>query len=445
MAATSNRVLLDRTTKRPIDTIIRPFQEFAALETSGGLILLAATLAALFWANSPWSGSYTELFTKTYFTIGTGALKLSKPLILWINDGLMAVFFLLVGLEIKREVLQGELSGFKQASLPVAAALGGMILPALIYVLLNPSGPSASGWGIPMATDIAFALGILSLAGRSVPLALKVFLVAFAIVDDLGAVLVIALFYTESINFTMLGLGLGLLAFAFLISRLGVRSLAAYLLLGIPIWVAFLKSGIHATIAGVLLAMAIPLKAAISGPAVHDAYKSLGDSYDESEAAGDGEGMESALTAMADLDRHARSPLVRLEHSLHPLVTWLVMPIFALANAGVPFSEGGSELTGSLSLGIILGLIVGKQVGVFGFAWLAVKSRIASLPEGVNWRHLYGAGMLGGVGFTMSLFIANLAFGEGTLLETSKLAILTASAISGIAGWLLLKSARTST
>lgn len=446
MSASSGDKHMPLSKRRPIDTVIRPFQEFASLETSGGLILIATTVLALLWANSPWSASYFEIFRKTYFTIGIGAAKISKPLLLWINDGLMAVFFLLVGLEIKREILTGELASLRKATLPIAAAIGGMVIPALIYASFNFHGEGAAGWGIPMATDIAFALGVISLAGKGIPTKLKVFLVAFAIVDDLGAVLVIALFYTESIQLTALAIGLAGLLLALLIGRLGVRSLVPFMLLGIPIWVAFLISGLHATIAGVLLAMTIPHRALLPSAGIGEAGEKLINAYRTTERDGDEEGRHSVLTSLHHLAKQTQSPLVRLEHGLHPLVTWIILPLFALSNAGVSFSSTGSgALATPVGLGILFGLFLGKQVGVFGAAWLSVRLKIAEKPAGVSWRHLYGAGLLGGIGFTMSLFIGGLAFGEGTLLETAKFAILVASLISGILGWWLLrtKTART--
>lgn len=390
-------------THRPIRSLMRPWDAFTRLEASGGLLLMGAMVLALAWANSPWAASYVEAFRKTYFTVGLGEWSLSKPTLLWINDGLMALFFLLVGLEIKRELLTGELAGIRRAILPVAAAVGGMVVPALIYFGFNPSGPPSDGWGIPMATDIAFALGILSLAGRAVPTALKVFLVAFAIVDDLGAVAVIALFYTDAISLGALGAAAALIVLLVLLNRLGVRRALPYMVVGVVLWYAVLKSGVHATVAGVLLAWTLP----------HRQFED---------------------------DTH--TPLETLEEKLHPWVTFGILPLFALANAGVALGGSGlGRLGDPIALGIMLGLVVGKQIGVFGAAWIALKAGWASRPEGVNWGHIYGAALLGGVGFTMSLFIAGLAFGDLARLETAKLAILAASLISGVAGWFVVRAA----
>jgi NhaA family Na+:H+ antiporter len=421
--------------------VLSPFARFARLEASGGLVLLAATAVALIWANSGWSGSYFALFQKTKFTVGFGDWALSKPLILWINDLLMAFFFLLVGLEIKRELMVGELKGMGKAALPIAAAVGGMAIPALIYVALNASGGGdLDGWGVPMATDIAFALGVLSLAGRTVPTSLKIFLTAFAIVDDLGAVLVIALFYTEKLSLLALGIALALLVLLWILNRAGVRSLVPYLLVGLPLWFAFLKSGVHATVAGVLLALVIPLKPCIRSEEAIRAAGRLVEERDKARQSRDDSMLGAAWSAMERLSGMAQAPLVRLEHALHPLVTWFILPLFALANAGVAItgSEGGG-LFGPVGLGILLGLLLGKPLGVVGLSWMAVKLRLAKLPEGVTWRHLTGAGLLGGVGFTMALFIGGLAFGGSPLLEETKRAILLASLLAGIAGWLVLK------
>ncbi|MCB2213197.1 Na+/H+ antiporter NhaA [bacterium] len=426
--------------RRPIDTILRPFQEFERREASGGILLLAATVVALIWANSPWAGSYTSLFNKTYLTLGVGWLQINKPLLLWINDGLMAIFFLLVGLEIKREILVGELSSRAKASLPIFAALGGMVIPAGIFAALNWGGETIDGWGIPMATDIAFAIGILALAGSRVPVALKVFLVAFAIVDDLGAILVIAIFYTDKIVLPALGIGLAGIILAAIVSRVGVRALWPYLLIGVVVWVAFLKSGVHATLAGVLLAMTIPHRAWVTGSGIEQGGRKI---LEAAHGASDENNRQAALTALGDLGRDAQAPLTRLEHGLHPFVMWVVMPVFALANAGVSLAGGGvSGLTSQLSLGIILGLFVGKPLGVMLFTWIGVKTRLTTLPAGVTMRHIFGAGLLGGIGFTMSIFIASLAFGGSALLENAKLAILLASLVSGVSGWLLLRTTK---
>jgi NhaA family Na+:H+ antiporter len=385
-----------------IDRLVRPFQEFAKLEASGGIWLIGCTVIALLWANSPWAGSYFHLW-HTNLTIGFAGKLLSEPLHFWINDGLMALFFLLVGLEMKREILVGELASFRKAALPIAAALGGMIVPAGFYFAFNHGGPGVSGWGIPMATDIAFALGVLALLGDRVPTSLKVFLAALAIADDIGAVLVIAFFYTEQISW--ISLGVAGLFFAVLIAanRAGARHPLIYAVLGGGLWLGLLQSGIHATVAGVLLAMTIPAREGINDSA------------------------------------RAESPMLRFEHALVPWNKHVIMPIFALANAGVVLGTGAVRaLVDPISLGVIFGLVLGKPIGIVLFSWLATRSRAAAMLDGVIWRQVVGVGLLGGIGFTMSLFIANLAFGDAPLVETAKVGILAASLISGIAGAIVL-------
>ncbi len=427
----------------PIDQILRPFQEFFNVEASSGIVLLVCTAIALIWANSAWSDSYVELWL-TNLTVKIGDFGLSKPLILWINDGLMAVFFFLVGLEIKREVLVGELASPRRAALPMAAAIGGMLVPATIYLAINRGGEGADGWGIPMATDIAFALGVLALLGRRVPLSLRIFMTALAIVDDLGAVLVIALFYTSEIAWSYLALGGGILLLMILANVAGVIRPAVYGLLGICLWYAFLKSGVHATVAGVLAAMTVPASARINGREFVAWGRELLDDFDDC----CGQQVHtvhkttirerSLLQAMETAIHHVEAPLQRIEHGLERPVAYLIMPIFALANAGVRL--GGGDVTHPVSLGIIAGLVLGKQLGVTLFTWLNVRIGLAALPQGVTWRHIYGTGWLAGIGFTMSLFISGLAFGANPLLNTAKVGILTASIIAGVGGWLILRS-----
>jgi NhaA family Na+:H+ antiporter len=428
--------------RRPIDRIIRPFQQFAHTEASGGILLLVCTLAALAWANSPWSHSYHELW-HTPVTAGFGGFLLAKPLELWINDGLMAIFFFVVGLEIKREMLTGELSSPRQAALPIAAAVGGMAVPAALYLAFNAGTPEASGWGIPMATDIAFALGVLALIGKGVPDALKIFLTALAIVDDLGAVLVIALFYTSEISLAALGGGCGLLLMMVLANVLGIRNPLVYWLLGGAVWLAFLLSGVHATIAGVLGAMTIPARSLIDEKRFVEHGRFLLAEVERKVTPGEEPlhygNKHDAIHALDTTCENVETPLQRLEHRLHPWVAFFIMPVFALANAGVELGAGFLEaLAQPVALGVIVGLVVGKQVGISLFSWLAVRSGLASLPAGVSWRHVHGAATLGGIGFTMSLFIAGLAFGSAESLAMAKAGILVASLIAGLAGlWLL--------
>ncbi|MBI3158332.1 MAG: Na+/H+ antiporter NhaA [Chloroflexi bacterium] len=433
------------TKPRPIQRLTTPFQEFFHAETSSGILLIAVTFLALIWANSAWADSYTALW-QTRLTFAIGGFEISKALLLWVNDGLMAVFFFVVGLEIKREIKVGELSTPRQAFLPIAAALGGMLMPALFYTLLNAGGPAAAGWGVPMATDIAFALGLLALLGRRAPLGLKVFLTAVAIVDDIGAVLVIAFFYTEQILWNWLLLGALVLALLFVFNRLGVRGPLPYSLLGILLWVAFLKSGVHATIAGVLLALTIPARVLIDADGFVRRNREFLERFEKAARPGGGilpnRGQRGALQALENAVHAAQAPLQRLEHMLHPWVAFCIMPIFALANAGVPLTvDLGNLLTQPLALGILLGLVFGKQLGIFAFAWLATRTGLAALPRGVSWAHVYGAAALGGIGFTMALFIANLAFPAPEMLETAKIGILAASLAAALFGWAILSLA----
>ena len=426
-----------------IDRLIRPFQEFARIEASSGILLLACTALALLWANSPWAESYTGLLG-TYVTVGGGGFAVRETLLHWINDGLMAVFFFVVGLEIKREVLAGELASPRQAALPIAAALGGMAVPALLYLAVNRGGgPGAAGWGIPMATDIAFALGVLALLGSRVPAALKVFLAAFAIADDIGAVLVIAFFYTAEIHFGSLGLGFGFLALAALANWSGVRRPLAYALLGVAAWVAFLESGVHATVAGVLLALTVPAGARLDPAAFLARGRDVLDQFERADFPDDvlrNAERQAALHTLEHAAERAQTPLQRMEHALHPWVSFLIMPVFALANAGVALGgSGGGGLNGPVPLGIVLGLVLGKPLGVTLFAWMAVRSGLAAMPAGVTWRHIHGAGWLGGIGFTMALFIAGLAFADPSALAQAKLGILCASLLAGVVGYLLLR------
>ena len=387
--------------KSALAQIRSSFQQFFHTEAASGVVLILFAVAALIWANSPWGSTYTSLW-QTKLTIGWGDFALSKAIILWINDGLMAIFFFVVGLEIKREILSGELSSLKKASLPIAAAIGGMAVPALIYTALNIGQTGSAGWGIPMATDIAFALGILALLGKRVPLSLKIFLTAVAIVDDIGAVLVIALFYTAKLSLLSLGIGAGILLLLFVANRINLRHPLIYIVLGIALWVAILKSGIHATIAGVLLAMTIP------------AGSTKGD------------------------DGH--SLLHRMEHALHPWVAYAIMPVFALANAGVVLAgESAISVAHPVTLGIIAGLLLGKQGGIMLAVWLMLRTNLTEKPADMSWRHIYGVSWLAGIGFTMSLFITGLAFTDAAILTAAKVGILIASLIAGVIGWSVLR------
>lgn len=431
--------------KTPIEKLTFPIQEFLHQQASGGILLIIATVIALAWANSPFAESYHHLW-HTYIKIDIGGVGLNYSLHHWINDGLMVIFFFVVGLEIKRELLVGELSTAKKAVLPIAAALGGMIFPAIIYTVFNLGSESASGWGIPMATDIAFVVGILALLGNRVPLALKIFILALAIVDDLGAVLVIAIFYTSNISLTSLMIAGGLIVLLIALNRLGVRNLLVYTFVGIALWLAFLKSGVHATVAGVLLAFTIPVSSRINTKKFKNETENLLKNFDNAGEHGEDVLTNSERLSIVDkIENNCEkilTPLQRFEHGLHPWVSFFIMPVFALANAGVAVSEElGSALTHSVSIGIILGLFLGKQIGIFSFSYLAVKLKLASEPEGVSWKKIYAASVLAGIGFTMSLFIANLAFNSPELLNISKVGILTGSLLSGIVGFIILRSA----
>lgn len=435
--------VLDRP-KTAIDRIalLGPFRRFLALESAGGLLLLFCAVLALGWANSPWAAVYHDLF-HTYLKVTFGGFEVAHSLLHWINDGLMALFFFVVGLEIKREVLVGELRSPRKAALALAGALGGMAIPALFYVLVARGTEGAAGWGIPMATDIAFALGVLILLGKRAPFALKVFLTALAIADDLGAVLVIALFYTAEVNTAALVGGLALVGVLYGFNRLGIRRTWPYVVVGLAVWLLFLLSGVHATVAGVLVALTIPATRLIDEASFAERMQRLLDRFkarlDAGRTAPDAEQMD-ALHALEYTIHDADAPLFRMEHALHPWVAFFILPLFALGNAGVSFGAGLS-FGHPVTLGIILGLVLGKPIGVLAVSWLAVRTGIASLPEGVSWKQMAGVACLTGIGFTMSLFIATLAFGEGALLDAAKVGILVASLVSGVLGWVLLSRA----
>jgi NhaA family Na+:H+ antiporter len=395
-------------------------------------------------ANSALAPSYFDLLHAPV-RVGVGGSTLDKGLQHWINDGLMVLFFFVVGLEIKRELLVGELATPRRAALPLAAALGGMLLPALCYAALNVGGPGLHGWGVPMATDIAFALGVLGLLGTRVPPPIFVFLAALAIIDDLGAVLVIALFYSEQIAPAPLTIGVVILALSYLCNRLGVRSLLVYSLLGIALWLAFLESGVHATIAGVLLAMTIPTRAGVPGMEFkRQVERLLGKIENEEQDADPLARVQAQQALIHELEQaceRVQTPLQRLEHTLHPWVTYLILPMFAFANAGValPVGQVTALLAHPVTLGVVLGLVLGKQGGILALSWLAVRLGWADLPRGVDWRQLWGVSWLGGIGFTMSVFIATLAFAEAELLTAAKIGILIGSLIAGMVGFYLLR------
>lgn len=425
----------------PIERLVRPFATFAKQASAGGIVLLACALLAMAWANSPLGEYYFNLWQTSVEVRFGNLVDIDKPLLLWINDGLMAIFFFLVGMEIKRELLVGELRSPRKAALSMAAALGGMVVPALIYTALNWGTPEIRGWGIPMATDIAFALGALALLGTRAPLALKVFLTALAIVDDLGAVLVIAIFYTENLKVNYLLYSLlvwGVMLFA---NWLGVRGGLAYFLIGTVMWFFMLKSGVHATVAGVLGAFAIPVRSRIDPELFIVRVREYLNEFDQPVAERTiilSPEQQSAIEAIEREALRVQSPLQRLEHLLHNFVAFFVMPVFALANAGVSLGGADLELTNRVVLGVALGLLIGKPVGITLFSWLAVRLKIAQLPQGITFTHILGVGFLAGIGFTMALFIAGLAF-SGEKLDYAKIGILGGSTIAGIVGFTMLR------
>ncbi len=435
------------------EVLFSPFKQFARLSSAGGLILLACTVIALLWANASeeLAHSYHELFHEFKIRVAIGdTVGLSWGLGHWINDGLMAFFFLLVGLEIKREILVGELASPKKAALPIAAALGGMVVPALIYAAINATSSHGAmhGWGIPMATDIAFALGIMALLGSKVPASLKVFLTSLAIADDLGALLVIAIFYTENLQWAYLGLGGAVVLTLFAFNMLQIRNPMMYLLPGVVLWYFIYMSGVHATIAGVLLAATIPATARVNTDRYLKASRKALDAFEEAAEPGTdvktNTKQRSAVMAMETNNTLVLPPLIRLENGIHPWAAFFIIPIFALANAGVHIGDHGigSALSGPVSMGVILGLLLGKPIGVFLAAFISVKLGIAGLPRGVNWFHIAGAGCLAGIGFTMAIFIANLAFPntEVGLMERQHaiIGILAASAVASVVGLTVL-------
>lgn len=410
--------------------LVLPVQEFIDTEASSGILLVAVTLLALVWANSPWSAGY-EALRHLPVAVSVGGAGLEKPFEVWVNDLLMAIFFFLVGLEIKRELLVGELRGWRRASLPGIAAVGGMVVPAAIYLLFNAGADTVVGWGVPMATDIAFALGVLALLGDRVPRQISVFLLALAIIDDLGAVLVIALFYTRELDGGALALAGAVWLVALAYGSTGGRRGAVWTALGAVLWYFVLKSGVHATIAGVALALTVPIARGVDPDSLKQELRAkTGGSFEE---------IEISIAHAAEVLVEARSPLHRFEHALQPYVAWLIVPLFALLNAGVPLGgDVAAAIASPVALGVLLGLLVGKPLGITAFCWAAVQLGVAHLPKGVDFRHIAGAGLLAGIGFTMALFIGQLAFGPGALLDQAKLGILLASLVAALAGAFLL-------
>ena len=420
----------------PIEPILSPFLRFARMEAAGAILLLATTITALVWANSRWEQSYHVIWN-TQVSIGLNSFVLTESRHQWINDGLMSIFFFLVGLEIKREVLIGELSSLRQAAFPFVAALGGTLVPTAMYLLINHGSPAQKGWGIPMATDIAFALGFLTLLGDRVPVSLKVFVTALGIVDDIFAVLVIAIFYTAEIHLLSLAGGLTGVALSFGANLLGIRKPLIYALIGVGVWCAVLKSGVHATVAGILLALTIPVRTYLDRDHFLKRSRWLLDRL----AAARPQSFEehAAIHTLEAQCRLVESPLHRIEQHLQPWVSFLVMPLFAFANAGVHILGSIAEATKHpVTLGVVLGVFAGKPLGIMLFAWCSSRTKLTTPPAGVPWRQVFGAGCLCGIGFTMSLFVATLALSEGNLLNMSKIGILAASVGAGICGSLIL-------
>lgn len=421
--------------EKPLGVQVRLLaQEFARVEASGGIVLLISAVLAMIWANSPLGESYFH-FWETHLSLGFGQFTFDLPLIEWINDGLMVIFFFVVGLEIKRQLTTGELSRPRQAVLPLAAALGGMLIPAGIYLIFNAGGPGEHGWGIPMATDIAFTLGVLALLGSRAPLSIKIFFTALAIADDLGAILVLAIFYSSEIHWISLLIAALILVVLLGMNRARVYSPLPYALLGIGLWLAFLESGIHPTIAGVLLAATIPTRGAPDTRALLAQCVSVLDEFEIPSAQTSDRAQVAAQTLETVADR-MQSPAQRLEHTLLPWTTYLILPVFALANAGVQLTFDRS-LVAPVSIGIVLGLVLGKMIGISLFTWLAVRFGLADLPQNVTMRHIFSASWLAGIGFTMSLFIAGNAFTSSELLNEAKAGILVASLLAGLIGYVL--------
>lgn len=433
--------------RRPVRRLIEPFSRFAQLESSSSIVLLLATIAALILANSHFATAY-DAFLQFPLGASAGSVSFQWTLHDWVNDALMAIFFLVVGLEVKRELLIGELASFRRAFLPVLAALGGVLTPALIYFALNVHGPDARGWGIPVATDIAFSLAVLKLFGSKIPIGLKIFLASLAIVDDIAGVLIIAVAYTRQLHLWYLGLVILLFLICLLLNRLGVTRLSIYMVVGIALWWAFRASGLHPTLAGILLALAIPSRTFIPASRFLDRGRTRLQQFEEAvERSGpQSHDVREPLHKLRTGLEWAESPLDRLQSTLHPWVSYGIVPLFALTNAGISLRNfhAGTALHPAF-LGIFLGLVLGKPIGITMFSWLAVRLRLAELPAGVRWIDLHAVAWLGGIGFTVSIFIAGLAFATDERYTTARIAVLAASTFAAAAGATLLALARSRT
>ncbi len=421
--------------------ILTPFQKFIKIESLSGLLLLGATVLALVWANSPWSESYQTLWN---FKIGftSDSFELNKPLILWINDGLMAIFFFLIGLEIKREFMIGELNTMKKLSFPLFGAFGGMVFPVLFYVILNNNPETLKGWGVPMATDIAFALAVLKILGDRVPLSLKIFLTAFAIVDDIGAVLVIAVFYSENIQVPLLAIACGMLMVLYFLSYRGIYSKFIIFIFGVVIWTLFLKAGIHPTLAGILLAFSVPIRQKITTPFFVKQLEGITENIKNASILKSpilSKEQINHIDTLEEWTKKYHSPLQRLEHDLHDWVAYFIIPIFALANAGVMFNSAYG-LEGTLIINLIICLIFGNSIGITFIVFAAKKMKLIQIPDDINKTHIIGVSFLAGIGFTMAIFIASLAFKESpAYIDSAKIGILIGSIISAIIGYTILR------
>ena len=424
---------------------VRPVLKFTQIESAGGVVLLVAAIAALVWANAPFGESY-ESFWATHMDFTLGPLHLEETLREIVNDGLMAIFFFVVGLEIKRELVLGELRDPKSAALPALAAVGGMVVPAALYLLIVGTGGDAGrGWGIPMATDIAFSVGIISLLGRKVPVGAKLFLLALAIVDDIGAIAVIAIFYTETLLFGWLGASIATLAFIWIAQKVGIRSVGVYVVLSFLAWFFLLESGVHATLAGVAVGFLTPARSMYSDREYHERASRILDRYDFDAASPHGpERIDHDALEVSQVARESVSPLLRAENGLHPWSSFVIVPLFALANAGVRF-EGVDILdaaTSDVALGVTVGLVAGKLFGISVFTWLAVKLGLGKLPRNTGWTHVAGLALIAGIGFTVSLFVTSLAFSDPAITDLAKTGIFVGSTIAGVTGYLILRSTK---
>ena len=434
-----DRRLIDKPRDFVYRQVFLTAQNFIRIEAASGIVLLAATIVALVWANSPWSDSYTD-FWHTHITVNAEIFDIDLDLQEWVNDALMVLFFFLAGLEIKRELVHGELSSPRRALLPAAAALGGMVMPAAIFFAIAGGTEGSDGWGIPMATDIAFAMGILALLARRIPGSIRVFLLALAIADDIGAIVVIAVFYTTDINFLALAVAGLTLATIIVVNRSGMRNVDVYVFFGAVMWVAMLESGIHATLTGVILGLLTPASHFYDPKTFAEDAADLVRRFREAEESGSDTVKESILHQMEDLAHGTEAPLERLERALVSWVSFLIVPLFALANAGVHIDSDTVQaaVESPLSQGVALGLVLGKPLGIFLFSWLAVQLKLCDKPAGASWAHILGVGMIAGIGFTISLLITGLAFEEQLLIDEAKLGVLAGSTVAGIAGLVFL-------